>query len=572
MSLSVLALALALAVPLDRLVLPLLPTLLPVLAQLPHLARLTLHTLTLYSLLALALDSYNRPANPNGYRILRYHDLPGPWPTSLVWGLEKALYDDAPPGKLLDAWSAKYGGAYRFRGVLGAKNITLTLPSALHHVLTTSVYTYPKPLGGRLWLGTLLGEGVLVSEGEKHAGQRKRMARAFTPQALRGMHEVFEQCTGKVVDAWEALLTPTAAGKAATPAQDDAAGGKALSIDVQYWANRLSLDAIGLAGFGYPFGSLDSAVDGSEQHPLATTFDKLTDSSGTYAAFVLRAVLFVWPGVLKMPSKRTKSIGEVRKKLGAEVKRVRQESGSLAGRTVIGILEQQAAEEGSGIDDDEIEAQIMTLVFAGYETTSCAISWALYELALHPASQAALRDELRASASASQPGSGPQPHPPLLDAVIRETLRLHPPVLDLHREAETDDLVPLGDGRALWVDKGTVVYIPLNVLGNEGHPGPWNPEQWLKPAASAISGSTGSAGSGGSSTSTVWAFSDGPRVCIGRAFAMSEIRTVLSALVSGFEFAPDPALEVEPFVSFVVRPKVRGDRRSTLPLLVRKAA
>ncbi|KZO92275.1 cytochrome P450 [Calocera viscosa TUFC12733] len=557
MLLSIIVISLALSVPLDHLTSSYLPF------QVPQLLRVGLLCVALYSGLSLAVDLYKRPANPNRYRIVRYRDLPGPRATSLVWGLEKDLYDDSPPGRLLEAWSRQYGGAYAFRGVLGAKNITLTFPAALHHVLTTAVYTYPKPLGGRLWLGNLLGEGVLVSEGARHARQRKQLSRAFTPQALRGQHDVFERCTEKVVDAWQVLL---AAAEAGPPAEGKPCDGSGVTIDVQYWANRLSLDAIGLAGFGYSFGSLDSAVEGTgrEQHPLAHTFDKLTDSSGTYAAFVLRAVLFVWPGILKMPSKRTKSIGEVRKSLGAEVKRVRQESGTLEGRTVIGILEKQAAEEGSGIDDEEIEAQIMTLVFAGYETTSCAISWALYELALHPSTQTDLRTALRSSPSSA---------PPLLDAVIRETLRLHPPVLDLHRQAEKDDLVPLGDGRAVWVEKGTVVYVPLNVLGSEGHAGPWNPEQWLKPASSSSTTSDSKeVPSSSSSSSPLWAFSDGPRVCIGRAFAMAEIRTVLSALVGGFDFSPDPGREVEPFVSFVVRPRVRGERKSTLPLLVRRAA
>ncbi|EJT97006.1 cytochrome P450 [Dacryopinax primogenitus] len=539
MTISIYALSIAL-IPYTTL---LLPTNIPIPTSLIQPLIAFISFLLLSTILSHTYDILRRPANPQKYKIIRYRDLPGPRATSLIWGLEKDLYDDSPPGRLLERWSKEYGGAYRFRGVFGAKNITLTTPAALHHVLTTSVYLYPKPLGGRLWLGNLLGQGVLVSEGQVHARQRKQLARAFTPQALRGQHAIFERLAEGVVDAWKSLL-------ARSPSSGEGGEGEGTTIDVQYWANRLSLDAIGLAGFGYSFGSLESAVEGTEQHPLARTFDKLTDSSGTYAAFVLRAVLFVWPGVLRIPSKRTRSIGEVRNSLGGEVKRVRREA-DQEGKTVIGILEQQAAAEGSGIADEEVEAQIMTLVFAGYETTSTAIAWALYELALHPSSQSELRAQLRLSPD----------YPLLLDAVIRETLRLHPPVLDLHRMAEQEDLVPLGEGKALWVERGTVVYVPLNVLSNEGREARWNPEQWLVPTEGKER-----------ERDIQWAFSDGPRVCIGRAFALGEIRTVVAALLREFEFAPEGEKEVEPFYSFVVRPRVRGERGSTLPLRVRRAA
>lgn len=141
---------------------------------------------------------------------------------------------------------------------------------------------------------------------------------------------------------------------------------------------------------------------------------------------------------------------------------------------------------------------MMTLIFAGYETTASVIAWALHELALNPAHQEALRNEV--SASGAEPSfeellSGL----PFLDAVVNETLRLHPVVLQVHREASKDILVPLTplskslnhqprglaptQSTHLFIPRGTIVLFPVNVMqtaedvwGADAHV--WDPRRW----------------------------------------------------------------------------------------------
>ena len=141
----------------------------------------------------------------------------------------------------------------------------------------------------------------------------------------------------------------------------------------------------------------------------------------------------------------------------------------------------------------------MTLIFAGYETTATVIAWALHELALHPAEQDALRNEV--SASGSEP-TFDELHTglPFLEAVVNETLRVHPVVPQLHREAAQDTLLPLAPlpkssfkqagvsptpSTHLFVPRGTIILMPLNVMqtakdvwGADGDV--WNPHRWAE--------------------------------------------------------------------------------------------
>lgn len=141
----------------------------------------------------------------------------------------------------------------------------------------------------------------------------------------------------------------------------------------------------------------------------------------------------------------------------------------------------------------------MSLIFAAYESTATVLAWTLHELALNPAHQEALRNEV--SASPSDP-SFDDLHTglPFLDAVLNETLRIHPPVLQVHREAMQDSLVPLtplpkssscrpAQGLSptpsthLFIPRGTILLLPVNVMqraedvwGADAQV--WNPCRW----------------------------------------------------------------------------------------------
>lgn len=195
-----------------------------------------------------------------------------------------------------------------------------------------------------------------------------------------------------------------------------------------------------------------------------------------------------------------------------------------------------------------------------YETVSALIAWVLYELATN----APIQEQLRAEISTS-PGDPSLDHLnlhyPVLNSVILETLRLHPPILENHHQASETISVPLLDpipgssSSQLVIPKGTVLLIPVNVLqtdpeiwGEDAHL--FRPERWQN-----LKGGR-----------NLFAFSDGPRQCIGKRFALNEIKALTATLIRQFSFRC--SYDIEAFQSFVIRPRVKGQGGSSLPLLV----
>ena len=108
------------------------------------------------------------------------------------------------------------------------------------------------------------------------------------------------------------------------------------------------------------------------------------------------------------------------------------------------------------LDEEAIISQLRTIISAGYETVSAIVAvslknrslfplnvtqWLLYELAMHPKIQGDLRDEICAIPNPSFDDF--MNRLTLLDAVVKETLRLHPAILENHHEASTTHITPI---------------------------------------------------------------------------------------------------------------------------------
>ncbi|KAH7099905.1 cytochrome P450 [Auriculariales sp. MPI-PUGE-AT-0066] len=477
--------------------------------------------------------------------------IPGPRSTLWIWGCAWDLYT-SPPGKLLREWVRTYGGIVRSPGPFGSYLLSVTDRRAVQHILSSqNCYDFPKPDGVRAFFDLLLGRSVIWAEGEQHVHQRRTLAPAFTQQALRDMTPIIFDCANKVAARWAHILETSPSERKV--------------IDVQLWANRMSLDAIGLAGFNHDFESLTS----QEPTPLAKALGAFTNSTASpnpFVTFAIQTLTFRMPAVLKLPSKRNRTIQAARRKLNEATRAIwhdlKSSNGSESSKTILGVLRRASANQN--LSDDLVAAEMLTLVFGGYETTSCTLSWVLYELARHPAVQSQLRAELNTHAAAEPTFEDFQHKLPFLDAVVNETLRLHPAILDPHRQSAVDSYLPLSNGEHVFVPSGVVLHIPICAMQRD--PAVWGPDAETFRPSRWLNGVTEES----DRRSELLAFGAGPRMCIGKHFAMLEIKAAVSTLIRQFVLAPAPGMPIEEFVSFVVRPRVRNDSKSTLPLLVSK--
>ncbi|KAG6333009.1 hypothetical protein ID866_6077 [Astraeus odoratus] len=239
------------------------------------------------------------------------------------------------------------------------------------------------------------------------------------------------------------------------------------------------------------------------------------------------------------------------------------------------------------------------VLVAAYETTSISLTWALLELARNPDMQTRLREELL------EFGGEPTYDQfckdlPYLDAVVHEIFRLHPAGPEIIRQAQEDDVIPLSEPvltksgtlvNSVLVTRGTLVSVSFTSTNrSEAIWGPdakvFRPDRWLQPdgitdKAREIQGYR-----------HLLTFGDGPKICLGRYFAVMEIKVdhsprmlvssltmatpglqiVLAVLVQNFvfEMRDGPGTKIEIGKGLLPRPRVAGEDGTKMPMRVRR--
>ena len=151
----------------------------------------------------------------------------------------------------------------------------MTSPKGLAELLVTKSYQFKRPDMVAKVLAPIVGEGILLTEGEVHKAQRRNLMPAFAFRHVKNLYPVFWRKAGEVTDA----MAATADGD-----------GDVAELDVLDWATRCTLDIIGVAGLGVDFGSIRDPAN-----PLAETYKTLM-GGGTRSRLlmVLRVLLPAW--------------------------------------------------------------------------------------------------------------------------------------------------------------------------------------------------------------------------------------------------------------------------------------
>lgn len=386
-----------------------------------------------------------------------------------------------PPAYALDIAEGRF---------LGRQQMLLNAPEAIRHVLVSNPGNYRRTKAARAVLQPILGEGLLLAEGEAWRHQRRVVAPAFAPRAMPVLADHVLACC----EAAEAAL----AARLHRPIT--------LLADMQ----ALALDIAARSMF-----SLE-----------AEDF-----AAGLRAMILDYGLNFARPGVadllpVDVPSPLRRGRAAFRARWLAFLDQV------IAGRAALPVDAERPRdlfdmlraardpETGAGFSQDELRDEISTMIIAGHETTAVTLFWALYLAASVPEMQARMADEARA---AGVDGHDALARLPLVRAHIDETLRLYPPAFMIVREAiEADEVL----GRA--VAPGTVVMISPWVLHRHRKlwrdPGVYDPARFLPGAPPP-------------ERFAYLPFGAGPRVCVGASFALTEAVLVLARLLARFEIS-----------------------------------
>jgi cytochrome P450 len=204
------------------------------------------------------------------------------------------------------------------------------------------------------------------------------------------------------------------------------------------------------------------------------------------------------------------------------------------------LMSAKDPENGRGIAEVDVRANIVTFINAGHETTANALTWTLYLLSQSPEWRE--RAEADADQAFDSQGAVATEKCEILRAVFEEALRLYPPAAMLARQAIEDD--KLGDVR---IPAGTVVTVSPYVLhrrrGLWDHPDAFDPSRFLGEQRDRID------------RFAYIPFGAGPRVCIGMAFAIQEGIVLLAHLLRAFRFDLVEGHPVMPLQRVTLRPR-----------------
>ena len=198
----------------------------------------------------------------------------------------------------------------------------------------------------------------------------------------------------------------------------------------------------------------------------------------------------------------------------------------------------------AGMSDDLIRDQLLTMLIAGHDTSTALLSWVFYLLGTHPDAMAQVRAEVDSVLSSRDepPSLDEITHLVFTDQVIKEALRLYPPIHVGNRRADTDVTVQGYD-----VPEGTRVMYSIYLSHRDKNH--WDNPTEFCPARFDRSSEDKQP------PFTYVPFGGGPRNCIGAAFAQVEAKVVISRLLQNFDFELLNGDEIKPHMGATLEPR-----------------
>jgi cytochrome P450 len=382
----------------------------------------------------------------------------------------------------------------------------LNHPDLVHEVLVAEHRAFHK--GPTIQAAKLLlGESLLTSEGERHRRQRRLIQPMFHHERIAGYADAMVRRAELVASGW----------------RDGA------ELDAHAEMASLTLGIVGETLFG-------ADVDGERS---ATITRALTDTLSMFDRVYSPAFRML----VRLPTptmRRYRRIEADLDRVIAELIAERRSAGA-SGDDLLSLL-LRAEESGSGMTDEEVRDEALTLVLAGHETTANALAWTWYLLAQHPAAEARLHAELDDALAGRPPSASDLPRLRGAEAVLSESIRLRPPAWAIGRRAIRD--VRIGE---VDVPEGAIVVVSPWLLHHDARwwrdPEAFVPERWTSGEATRRP------------RSAFVPFGGGPRMCVGEPFAWMEGTLLLATIARRWRLRLVPGRPVNAQAVVTLRPR-----------------
>ncbi|KAK8195298.1 putative P450 monooxygenase [Phyllosticta capitalensis] len=450
-----------------------------------------------------------------------------------------------PPGAEFLKWMKKIpnDGLIMFRGLANIERLLPTDPKYLSEILVHKSYDFEKPGRARRFLRIILGDGLIIVEGDEHRFQRKSLMPFFSYRNIKDLYGLYWSKSSHFLDCLSKEI-------------DENKKGDSTVVEINHWSTKVTLDIIGVAALGRDFNSLENTDD-----PVVPLYEEILEPTAEKALFFTLHLIGFEKIVRLLPWKinerldyTTSSLRKLYRKFLADKKEKVKLDTENTQKDILSIMMRS-----NQFGDDLLIDELLTFLAAGHETTSSAFTWACYLLATNPSMQTKLRQEVQTHLADELANPSDQESMaladkleslPYLNAVCNEVLRMYPTVPVTIRDAVRNTTIA-----DQYIPKGTqLILSPWAINRSPRLWGPdsevFKPERWID-----ANGKANNHGGAGSNYCQL-TFLHGPRSCIGQRFAQSELRALLASFVARFEWdMAMPDSEVIPAGVITTKPK-----------------
>jgi len=421
---------------------------------------------------------------------------------------------------------AKYGPVCRFANPVdlnGAAGwLMINGPEDVRHVNASNVANYTDRYLPDIYKWVTNEKGILGSQGDYNKRHRRLCQPTFRKPALL---EAFSE----VVARRSLQISETIASH-----------GSLVDIDVATQMQRLTLDIVGEVAFSYDFKQaqrIESELQGATAAQQEQANDALLHAVNEFGevmsqVFVTPMPLLRLMNAMGMPQLKTLegSLEVIRSTMLEVVAERRQDMAKDPGlqmNDLLGQLMTATDDEGRGATDEELWHDVHDIMGAGHETTATTAAATIYCIGAHPEVEQRVAAELKALPDGKLPCySDLQEKLPYLTQVVKEVLRLYPPIPLFPRLAAADDVLPSGYA----VQAGDVVFMSSYTLGRDpriwADPLTFNPDRFSPEEEQARH-------------PCAWLpFGAGPRMCLGAGFAQMSVTLMAAAMLQHCTFTP----------------------------------
>jgi cytochrome P450 len=417
-----------------------------------------------------------------------------------------------------------YGDIVRFTGIGPLFPVFFVAhPDQIKHVLQDKHKNYPKtPFVNDAWR-SLVGEGLICTEGDFWRRQRRLAQPAFHHKLIETFATMMAGKTEDMLGRWQLA----------------ADSGDAVNITSEI--TRLALRIVGEACFAADWEHDAETLERAVHVGISETYRK-------FERLVSLPESVPTPGNLRFRAAKA----ELDKIIYRVIENRRGSDEHPA--DLLDAMMTATEDDGSGMTVEQLRNEVMTFMFGGHETVAVSLTWAMVLLSQHPVVARRLAAEVDEVLGGRAPTVADLPAMTYLDCVARESLRLYPAVPLTARTPNEDDEV--GGYR---IPAGSMVL--LSAFVTHRHPEFWpnpegfDPDRWADGKADDRH------------RFSWWPFSAGPRKCIGDVFGMQELKLVIAMIAQRFQICLVQGRPVVP-----KRGLTLGQQQPVMATLIRRDA